>query len=105
MREQRALSWDKTKHQQHTTRKLSKHITLVCLWGNPARMEKTMNLLTKTDKENLLAAIIRMEHKCTGSMNMEEYASAVRLCQEVQAPQFITEYFAGKFVNGNTEEA
>lgn len=64
-----------------------------------------MKLLTKTDLDNLLAALIRMEHKCTGSMNMQEYASTVRLCQEVEAPQFITEYFARKFVNGNTEEA
>ena len=57
-----------------------------------------MKLLTQTDKENLLAAIIRMEHKCTGSMTHDEYGSAVRLAQEVNAPQFITEYFARKFV-------
>ena len=57
-----------------------------------------MSTLTKADKENLLRAIMRMEHKCTGSMNMEEYASTVRLCQEVEAPQFMTEYFASKAV-------
>ena len=55
-----------------------------------------MNLLTQTDKENLLAALIRMEHKCTGSMFKHEYASTVRLAQELEAPQFITEYFAAK---------
>ena len=52
------------------------------------------------DLDNLLHAIIRMEHKCAGSMEIDEYASAVRLCQEVEAPQFITQYFARKFVNG-----
>lgn len=62
-----------------------------------------MNLLTQTDKENLLAALIRMEHKCTGSMFKHEYESTVRLAQELEAPQFITEYFAAKAVTA--EEA
>jgi len=59
-----------------------------------------MTLLTKTDKENLLRAIMRMEDKCPELLGLEEYASTVRLCQEVEAPQFITEHFARKFVNG-----
>ena len=59
-----------------------------------------MNMLTKADKENLLRAIMHMEDKCEGVMTMGEYASTVRLCQDVGAPQFITEYFARKFVTG-----
>lgn len=52
--------------------------------------------MTDQDKENILAALIRMEHKCRGSMFKHEYESATALAQELQAPQFITEYFAGK---------
>lgn len=50
--------------------------------------------MSEFDKQNLLAALIRMEHKCLGSMYKEEYEAAMRLAQELQAPQFITEYFA-----------
>mgnify|MGYP003351312181 CR=1 FL=1 len=55
-----------------------------------------MNILTKTDLEELLHALMRMEHKCRGSMYKDEYEATVRLCQEVEAPQFMTEYFARK---------
>jgi hypothetical protein len=61
--------------------------------------EQTM---TDFDKHNLLAALIRMEHKCLGSMFKEEYEATMRLAQELQAPQFITEYFARKAIT--TEE-
>jgi hypothetical protein len=53
-----------------------------------------MQLLTRTDLENLLACITRTEHKTTGSVTRDEYESVVRLCQELETPQFITEYFA-----------
>jgi hypothetical protein len=43
-----------------------------------------------------------MEHKCLGSMFKEEYEATMRLAQELQAPQFITEYFARKAIT--TEE-
>lgn len=46
--------------------------------------------------EHILAALIRMEHKTTGAMTPEEYWATVALAQELQAPQFITEYFARK---------
>jgi hypothetical protein len=55
-----------------------------------------MQLLTRTDLENLLACITRTEHKTTGSVTRDEYESVVRLCQELETPQFITEYFARK---------
>jgi hypothetical protein len=66
-------------------------------------MQPTRKLtMTELDKQNLLAALIRMEHKCLGSMFKEEYEATMRLAQELQAPQFITEYFARKAIT--TEE-
>jgi hypothetical protein len=53
-------------------------------------------------EENLfliLSALIRMEHKTTGSMTREEYWATTALAQELQAPQHITEYFASKAVS------
>jgi len=47
----------------------------------------------------LLSALTRMEHKNTGSMTREEYFAVTALAQEIQAPQFITEYFARKAVS------
>jgi hypothetical protein len=64
-----------------------------------------MNLLTNEDKNDLLHAILLMEDKHEDGLNTKQYAAIIRLCQEVNAPQFITEYFARKFVNGNTEVA
>lgn len=52
--------------------------------------------MTHEDLQLILAALIRMEHKTTGSMEPEEYWATVRLCQHLQTPGFITEYFAGK---------
>jgi hypothetical protein len=51
--------------------------------------------MTLEDKQNLLAAIMRMEHD-GGHMNPKEYWATVHLCQEMQTPQFVTEYFARK---------
>ena len=60
-----------------------------------------MNLLTKTDLENLLRSIINMEDRLKdGAVTWQEYASIVRLCQAVEAPQFVTEHFAHKYVRG-----
>lgn len=61
-----------------------------------------MKLLTNEDKNDLLHAIIRMEDKHEDGLNTKQYAAIVRLCQEVQAPQFITEYFARKFVTAKS---
>ena len=57
-----------------------------------------MNTITLAEEQaqDLLAALIRMEHKTTGSMKVGEYWAACALAQAVQAPQFITEYFARK---------
>ena len=60
--------------------------------------EIIMQTLTTKDLENLLACIIRTEHKTTGSVTQEEYESVVRLCQELETPQYITEYFARKAI-------
>ena len=54
--------------------------------------------MTNTQLEQILAALIRMEHKTTDSMTPEEYWAATALSQAVQAPQFITEYFARKAI-------
>ena len=45
---------------------------------------------------HILNALTRMEHKTTDSLTREEYWAATALAQEVQAPQFIIEYFARK---------
>jgi hypothetical protein len=58
--------------------------------------------MSESDKQNLLRALIRMEDKCLGSMFKEEYEAAMHLAQELQAPQFITEYFAAKAVTAET---
>jgi hypothetical protein len=53
-------------------------------------------------EENLfliLSALTRMEHKNTGSMTTEEYRAVTALAQEIQAPQYITEYFARKAIS------
>ena len=53
-------------------------------------------MINKIDLEHLLAALIRMEHKTTGAMTKDEYWATVCLALEVEAPQFISEYFARK---------
>lgn len=52
--------------------------------------------LTRETMENLISAIVRMEHKTTGSMTPNEYIAAATLCMAAQAPQFFVEYFAKK---------
>ena len=47
----------------------------------------------------ILSALMRMEHKNTGSMLREEYWATTALAQEIQAPQFVIEYFARKAVS------
>lgn len=59
--------------------------------------------ITTEDANNLLAALMRMEHKTTGSMTAHEYWAVVRLAREVHAPQFITEYFARKAIDAQPE--
>ena len=53
-------------------------------------------MINKTDLEHILAALVRMEHKTTGSMYRDEYLATMLLAREVEAPQFIIEYFARK---------
>jgi hypothetical protein len=55
--------------------------------------------LTNEDLTLILAALTRMEHKTLGSMTREEYWATVSLAREIEAPQFITEYFARKAVS------
>lgn len=57
--------------------------------------------MTKDNLDLILSALIRMEHKTTGSMTPEEYWAVVALAREVEAPQFITEYFARKATTSN----
>ena len=52
--------------------------------------------MSRIDLEHLLAGIIRAEHKTTGSLTRDEYWAVVRLCQVLETPAFITEYWASK---------
>lgn len=60
-----------------------------------------MHTLNTITLERLLAAITRTEHKTTGALTRDEYWAVVRLCQELQTPQFITEYWAEKAVTAD----
>jgi len=55
--------------------------------------------MSKENLELILSALTRMEHKTIGSMTREEYWATVALASELEAPQFITEYFARKAVS------
>lgn len=61
--------------------------------------------MTQTQLEALLGALIRMEDKTTGAMTTDEYWAASALAQHLQAPQFITEYFARKAVTQGESHA
>lgn len=55
-----------------------------------------MHTIDRETLEHLLAGIIRAEHKTTGALTRDEYWAVVRLCQELETPAFITEYWASK---------
>jgi hypothetical protein len=55
-----------------------------------------MQKLTQTDKVRLLSAIMNLEHKSKVRITPEEYQAMMRLAQAVDAPGFVTEYFARK---------
>ena len=54
--------------------------------------------MTHDQLQHILSALIRTEHKTKHAMTKDEYWATVALAQELQAPQFITEYFAAKAV-------
>jgi len=59
-------------------------------------MDKTQ-FLDKTQLQHLLALAIRLEHTAVDdSVRPEEYNALVLLAQAVDAPSFVTEYFARK---------
>jgi hypothetical protein len=58
--------------------------------------------MTRKNLELILTALIRMEHKTTGSMTPEEYWATVALARELKSPQFITEYFENKALTEET---
>ena len=60
--------------------------------------------MTNEQLQHILAALIRMEHKTTGSMETDEYWATVSLAQELQAPAFITEYFARKALESGNDD-
>jgi hypothetical protein len=53
-------------------------------------------IMNKTHLQNLLALAIRLEDKTKEHVTPDEYKALVRLAQEVEAPSFVTEYFARK---------
>jgi hypothetical protein len=60
--------------------------------------------LTLDEARQILAALTRMEHKTTGSMETDEYWTVCKLAQELQAPQFVTEYWATKAVTSGDDD-
>lgn len=60
--------------------------------------------ITIENANNLLAALIRMEHKTTGSMQTAEYWAAHDLAQAVSAPAFIADYFANKAIESGDDD-
>ena len=52
--------------------------------------------MNKQQLETILATLVRLEHNTKHSITNDEYWNIVALCQAVEAPQFITEYFATK---------
>ena len=63
----------------------------------------TTQPLTRSTMENLIAAIVRMEHK-GGYMTQAEYIAAASLCTAAEAPQFFTDYFAAKAQNPENQQ-
>ena len=60
--------------------------------------------MTNEQLEHILAALIRMEHKTTGSMTTEEYWATADLAKELQAPAFIVDYFATKAIESGDDD-
>lgn len=64
--------------------------------------------ITIENANNLLAALIRMEHKTTGSMQTAEYWAAHDLAraltQAFAAPAFIADYFANKAIESGDDD-
>ena len=52
--------------------------------------------MNKQQLTKILAALVYLEHNTKNIITNDEYWNIVALCQEVEAPQFITEYFATK---------
>lgn len=52
--------------------------------------------MNKQQLATILATLVRLEHNTKHNITNDEYWNIVALCQEVEAPQFITEYFATK---------
>lgn len=55
-------------------------------------------MLTQKDQARLLSAIMNLEHKTKVRITAEEYDAIRKLAQGLQAPQYVTEYFARKAV-------
>ena len=60
---------------------------------------QTQSTVSKETLELILRALVRMENRTVDSMTSEEYWATVTLAREIEAPQFITEYFARKAVS------
>ena len=52
--------------------------------------------LTEDQAQDILSALVALEHKTKGIIDAEHYKAIVKLCQTLEAPQFYTEYFARK---------
>lgn len=52
--------------------------------------------LDRATMDDLISALVRLEHKTTGAMTPNEYTAAATLCKAAQAPQFFIDYFTNK---------
>ena len=58
--------------------------------------------MTKTQLNNLLRAVMDMEHRTKERISKEGYWAMAALAKDCEAPQFIVEYFAYKAVCAET---
>ena len=52
--------------------------------------------LTDEQAQNILSALVALEHRTNGLVDSEQYQTIAELCQMLEAPKFYTEYFARK---------
>lgn len=55
-----------------------------------------MSKLTKDDKSALFQVIMRLEHGTKERVTKDEYRSILKLAEELEAPEFIRNYFIDK---------
>ena len=52
--------------------------------------------VTEDQAQNILSALVALEHRTDGLVDSEQYQTIVALCRMLEAPKFYTEYFERK---------